>query len=330
VSDQETAVVDGQEPTANLIPSPRAFRPMPQWLQTILRVFREPKAIVGFSILGLFVLVAIFAPLLATHNPMQEGALPPLQPPSTQYLFGTTGYGDDVFSQWVYATRTSLSIGFQVAVIATALSVIFGVYSGFKGGTVDRVISWITQVMLVLPGYPLIIMISSYLPNAGSQAIVWVLGLTSWPAAARMKRAQAMTYRSRDFLLAAKLGGFSDFRNMFAEVFPNMVSLVFNTFISMISWGIFGEAFLRFLGIGSTRVPSWGNMLNQSQNGNALMQGAWWWFIPPGLSITLVMLALTLINYGIDEVSNPRLQKPIKLPKELRSRLQAEANKEGV
>lgn len=322
MSDQQTAIVDSKTVSPQL-KTPQSSTP--QWLKTLGRVFKEPKAIVGFSILGLFLFIALFAPLLATHDVNQEGALLPLQPPSKQFLFGTTGYGDDVFTQWVYATRTSLSIGFQVAVVATALSVILGVYSGFKGGKVDKVVSWVTQVMLVLPGYPLIIMVSSYLPNAGSQAIVWVLGLTSWPAAARMKRAQAMTFRTRDFVLAAKLGGFSDFRNMLTEVLPNMVSLVFNTFISMISWGIFGEAFLRFLGIGSTRVPSWGNMLNQTQNGNALMQGAWWWIIPPGLSITLVILALTLINYGVDEVSNPRLQKPLKLPKELRKKLQNQA-----
>lgn len=328
MSQHETTVMESKTQGINLTKSTKP--PKPQWLQMLQQVVREPKAMVGFCILGFFVLIAIFAPLLATHDPMKEGALLPLQPPSKQYWFGTTGYGDDVYSQWVYATRTSLTIGVEVAIIATALSVILGVYSGFKGGKVDKVINWVTQVMLVLPGYPLIIMISSYIPNAGSQAIVWVLGLTSWPAAARMKRAQAMTYRTRDFILAAKLGGFSEIRSVFTEVLPNMLSLVFNTFISMISWGIFGEAFLRFLGIGSTRTPSWGNMLNASQNGNAMMQGAWWWFIPPGLSITLVILSLTLINYGIDEVSNPRLQKPIKLPKALRKKLQLQPNEEGV
>lgn len=304
--------------------------PRPQWLLTLQQLVREPKVLVGFSILGIFVLIAIFAPLLATHDTAQEGALPVLVPPSRTYWFGTTGYGDDVFSQWVIGTRTSLVIGTQVAVIATVLSVVIGVYAGFKGGLLDSVLNWITQVMLVLPGYPLMIMIASYIPNAGSQTIVWVLGFTSWPAAARMKRAQAMTFRTRDFILAAKLGGLSDGRIMLTEVLPNMVSLVFNTFISMIAWGIFGEAFLRFLGIGSTLAPSWGNMLNASQNGNAMMQGAWWWFIPPGLSITLVILSLTLINYGIDQVSNPRLQRPPKLPKVLRETLGTRAREEGA
>lgn len=311
-------------------PDARSRAPKPQWLQAIRQVFKEPKAVIGFAILGIFVIIAIFAPYLARFDPMNEGALPPLTPPNKTYWFGTTGYGDDVYSQWIYATRTSICIGLEVAVIATSLSVILGVYAGFKGGKVDAVVNWVTQVMLVLPGYPLIIMISSYIPNAGSQAIVWILGLTSWPAAARMKRAQAMTFRTRDFILAARLGGFSDFRTVCTEVLPNMVSLVFNTFISMISWGIFGEAFLRFLGIGSTRTPSWGNMLNASQNGNAMMEGAWWWFIPPGLSITMVILALTLINYGIDEVSNPRLKKPPKLSKAIRDKLRLQAAEEGA
>lgn len=327
MTQHDTALAESSLEQIRLTDPPK--RPQPQWLRMLRQVVREPKAMIGLSILGFFVLVAIFAPLLATYDTTKEGALLPLQPPSRQNWFGTTGYGDDVYSQWVYATRTSLTIGIEVAIIATALSVILGVYSGFKGGKVDKTINWITQVMLVLPGYPLIIMISSYIPNAGSQAIVWVLGLTSWPAAARMKRSQAMTFRTRDFMLAAKLGGFSDIRNVVTEVLPNMLSLVFNTFISMISWGIFGEAFLRFLGIGSTRTPSWGNMLNASQNGNAMMQGAWWWFVPPGLSITLVILSLTLINYGIDEVSNPRLQKPIQLPKALRKKLQAQASEEA-
>ena len=299
--------------------------PKPQWVQMFSQLVHEPKSLIGIIMFGIFLLIAIFAPWLTTHNPMVQGQLPALAPPSKEYWFGTTGYGNDVFSEWVYGTRTSLFIGLQVAVIATALSVIIGVYGGFRGGKTDAVLNWITQVMLVLPGYPLIIMISSYIPNAGSQTIVWVLGLTSWPAAARMKRSQAMTFRSRDFVLAARLGGFSDLRIMVTEVLPNMISLVFNTFISMISWGIFGEAFLRFLGIGSTVTPSWGNMLNASQNGNALLQGAWWWFIPPGLSITLVILSLTLINYGIDEISNPRLQKPPKPPKELLDKLRARA-----
>lgn len=297
--------------------------PGPDRFRTVKLLLREPKAVVGFAIFAFFLLIAIFAPLLVTHDPTQQGIGLPGQPPSKEYWFGTNGFGSDVYSQWIYGTRTSMSIALQVGVIGTVISVIIGIYGGYKGGRVDAVLNWITQVMLVLPSYPLIIMISSYIPNAGAQMIVWVLGLTSWPAAARMKRSQAMTFRTRDFVLAAKLGGFSDFRIMTSEIFPNMLSLVFNTFISMTSWGIFGEAFLRFLGIGSTVTPSWGNMLNGAQNGQALLQGMWWWFIPPGLSITLVILSLTLINYGLDAVSNPRLQRPPKLPKSVMAQLKS-------
>jgi len=280
------------------------------WRQLV----QEPKAVVGLVILGFFLFITIFAPVIATHNPTAILGTP-WQPPSATYWFGTTDEGQDVFSQWVFGTRTTMVIGLGVGLIGTVISVLIGVYGGYKGGRVDAALNWLTNVMLALPSYPLILVIASYIPDAGSLAITLILGLTSWPAAARMKRAQALTFASRDFVLAAKLSGVSDLRIMATEIFPNMLSLVFNTFISMMSTGIFGEAFLRFLGIGSTNTPSWGNMLNWAQNAEALLNGGWWWFIPPGASITLVLLCLTLINYGIDTISNPRLAKPPRLPK---------------
>lgn len=288
----------------------------------VLRQFlREPKVIVGLIILLIFLFITAFAPLLATHNPTAPLGTP-WQAPSRQFWFGTTDEGQDVYSQWIYGTQATMLLGIGVGLLATGISVLVGVYGGYKGGRVDAVLNWFTNIMLVLPSYPLILVIASYIPNAGSGAIVWILGLTSWPAAARMKRAQAMTFASRDFILAAKLTGISDLRIMLTEVLPNMISLVFNTFIGMIGWGIFGEAFLRFLGIGSTNTPTWGNMLNWAQNGEALLNGGWWWFVPPGLSITLVILSLTLINYGIDTISNPKLAKPKALPKSVRQQLE--------
>lgn len=293
----------------------------PKRFTFVKQLFREPKAVVGFSIIGIFVVLSVFAPLIAQHNPSSVNQAAMMQPPNASYWFGTNNEGQDLFSQWLYGTRTTMLIGLGVACIGTFLSVVIGIYGGYKGGRTDAVLSWITQVMLVLPGYPLTLVIISYIPNAGAQAIVWILGLTGWAPAARMKRAQAQTYRSRDFVLAARLGGLSDLYIMFSEVLPNMLSLVFNTFISLMAGGIFGEAFLRFLGIGSSAQPSLGNMLNAAQNGDALMYGAWWWFIPPGATITLFLLALTLINYGVDTVSNPRLVSPPKLPKDLRRKL---------
>lgn len=294
--------------------------PKPRRFQMVRELFREPKAIVGIAILCFFLLITILAPELARNDPNAPLSLP-WQSPNGQYWLGTTGLGQDVYSQWIYATRTTMLIGLGVGVVSTFISVIIGVYSGYRGGKTDNVLNWFSNAMLVLPSYPLILVIASYIPNANSWAIMLVLGLTSWPAAARMKRSQALTFRTRDFVLAAKLSGISDFRIMLNEILPNMLSLVFNTFIGMVSWGIFGEAFLRFLGIGATSVPSWGNMLNQAQQNAALLNGGWWWFVPPGLSITLVILSLTLINYGVDAVSNPKLSRPPKLPKHVRKAL---------
>lgn len=300
-----------------------------QYTQIFVQLLREPKAVIGFIILAFFLFITVFAPWLAHYNPINIITFP-WQHPNGQYWFGTTDQGQDIYSQWVWGTRTSMLTGLGVGVICTFISVVIGVYAGYVGGRVDLVLNWCTNAMLVLPAYPLMLVVASYIPNASTVAIVLILGLTSWPAAARMKRAQAMTFRSRDFVLAAKLVGLSDMRIMLTEVLPNMFSLVFNTFIGMMSWGIFGEAFLRFLGVGSTNVPSWGNMLNWAENGAALMNGAWWWFIPPGLSMTLVILALTMINYGVDTVSNPKLAKPPKLSRAVRSQLNSDFGQGGA
>lgn len=292
----------------------------PQRFLMMRQLMREPKAVIGMAILALFVLVMIFAPLLTHRDPTAPLGIP-WQPPNGQYLFGTTDQGQDVWAQWVWGTRTSMMVGIGVGVVSTFISVVIGVYSGYRGGKTDAGLNWFMYVMLVLPSFPLVLVIASFMPNAGTWAIMLVLGLTSWASPARVKRSQAMTFSNRDFVQAAKLSGVSDIRIMFTEILPNMYSLIFNTFIGQMQWGIFGEAFLRFVGIGTTVSPSWGNMLNWAQNGQALMNGGWWWFVPPGLSMTLVTLALTLINYGVDTVSNPKLAKPAKLPKRIREML---------
>ncbi|MCL6443203.1 MAG: ABC transporter permease [Alicyclobacillus sp.] len=152
--------------------------------------------------------------------------------------------------------------------------------------------------------------------STGPFAITWIIGLTSWQFSARTKRSQAMTFRNRDFVVAARLSGASDIWILFHEILPNMLSYVFNNFIWASLAGILAEAGLEFIGIGQPTTPSWGNMLNWAQRGDALLNGGWWWFAPPGLSIAIVGLAFTLINFAMDEVTNPRLRKPTKVRKQ--------------
>ncbi len=286
----------------------------------IMTLLKEPKAVIGLIIFFIFILITIFAPLLATHDPEQPIAVP-FQAPSAQYWLGTTGYGQDVYSQLMYGISASMVIGLEVAVITTVLAVIIGIYAGYAGGWIDVVLNWITNVFLVFPAYPLMLVIASYLPNSGNFIIVLVIAFTSWAPQARVMRAQAQTFKRRDFSLAAKMTGMSTMGIVLKEIVPNIISLIFNTFIVTMQWGIYAEAFIRFLGVGSIATPTLGNMLNSAQNGEALLNGGWWWFVPPGVAIMLITLALTLINYGVDTISNPRLQKPPKLPQEWRKKL---------
>lgn len=274
------------------------------------------KAVTGFIILGIFLLIAVFAPLLAHYKPMDFVATP-WQSPSGQYWLGTTDQGQDVWSQWVLGTRTSMFIGVSAGFISTIIAVLIGVFAGYKGGAVDTLLNGFTNIMIVLPGFPLLIVIASYVPESGPLVITLILSLTGWYYGARTKRAQALTFRSRDFIVAARLSGKSDLNIVFTEVMPNMLSFIFNNFMFASLGAIGGEAGLEFLGIGSPMNASWGNMLNWADRGQALLNGGWWWFVPPGLSIALVALAFNLINYAIDDLSNPRLRKP---PKEKKSK----------
>jgi peptide/nickel transport system permease protein len=270
------------------------------------------KAVVGLIIFALFLLVAILAPWISMYDP-HDFVGEPWQPPSHQFLFGTTDQGQDVYSQWVWGTRTSLYVGLCSGLISTVLATFVGILGGYKGGWVDTLLNALTNIMLVIPGLPLILVIATYARSSGPNTIIWVIGLTGWAYGARQKRAQALTFASRDFVLAAKLSGMSDLRIILTEILPNMLSFVFNSFIFATIGGIMAEAFLEFIGLGSQQTPSWGNMLNWAQHGQALLNGGWWWFVPPGLSIALIGLSFTLINFALDEISNPRLRKLPKL-----------------
>ncbi|MCL6625094.1 MAG: ABC transporter permease [Alicyclobacillus shizuokensis] len=286
----------------------------PKRFQTARAFLKNGKAVVGLVIFLFFVLVGILAPVLATHDPKAFVGLP-WQPPSGQWWFGTTDQGQDIYSQWVWGTRTSMAVGLASGLISTIIAVIIGVFAGYKGGLVDAILNTITNIVLVIPGFPLTLVIASYVPETGPMAITWVIGLTSWAGAARLKRSQALTFAGRDFIVAAKLAGASDLRIIFVEILPNMLSFVFNNFIFAALGGILAEAGLEFIGIGSPMTPSWGNMLNWADHGQALLNGGWWWIIPPGLSIALIGLAFVLMNFAMDEISNPRLRKPPKLSK---------------
>ena len=268
---------------------------------------RSGKIIAGLALLGFFVLASIFGPLFDHTNP---SALSPasLQPPSGAHWLGTTQTGQDVFSELLYGGRVSLLVGFASAAIATVVSLVVGLAAGYLGGTADEVLSALSNIFLVIPALPLVIVLAGYAPNKGSLTVTLVIAVTGWAWGARVLRAQTLSIRKRDYIEAARVSGERTFRIIFAEILPNELAIVASGFLFTVIFAILTQAGLAFLGLSSVTTWSWGSMLYWAENNEAMQVGAWWWFLPPGLCIALVGTSLALINFGIDEFVNPRLR----------------------
>jgi len=266
------------------------------------------KATIGFAILVLFILVAILAPWIAPASPTSMEFQPWLRPSSAHPL-GTTAMGQDIFSQLIWGSRLSLLVGFSVGLMATFLSVVMGLTAGYFGGIVDGILSAITNVFLVIPGLPLMIIIAAYITIQGVFPIIVVISVTGWAWGARVLRSQVLTLKNRDFVLASRVAGEGPLRIIFTDILPNMLSLIVANFFGSCLYAILSEAGLEFLGLGDVSVVTWGTMLYWAQNNMALIFGQWPWIVAPGICIVLVGTAFALVNFGTDEVTNPRLRK---------------------
>ena len=268
-------------------------------------------SMIGFILLAIYIVIGIIGPWIAPYDPAQMGAGLPSQPPSTQHWLGTTQTGQDVFSQLLVGTRTSLMVGFTVGILTTGLAVLIGSVAGYLGGWVDDVLTLFMNVFLTIPALPLVIVFASYAAAfhvRGLGVIIVVLTLTGWAWGARVKRSQILSLRNKDFVMAAKVSGENWFRIMAVEVLPNMTSLIASTFIFGVVFAVLTEAGLEFIGLGDVSSTTWGTMLYWSENSSALLTGAWWWFLPPGLAIGLFAMSLIFIQYVLDEITNPRLR----------------------
>jgi len=249
--------------------------------------------------------------------------------PSAAHVLGTTQTGQDVLAQLAWATRGSLQIGLLVGVLATILSAAFGIYGAYLGGLADEAFSLLSNVFLVIPGLPLVIVIAAFVPREarGWWTIGIVLAITSWAGSARVLRAQTLSVRSRDYVAASRVSGERAWRVIAVEILPNLLPVIASQFVFAVIAGILSEAGLSFIGLGSSSSATLGTMLFYAQNGFALSLGAWWWFVPPGLMIALFGMGLSLINFSIDEVINPRLKNARVHKKQVRriARLEKEA-----
>src|SRR6059058_3258897 len=278
-----------------------------RWGDIWRAISRNRKALVGVLVMLLFVVLAIFPGQIAPYDGQAEIFQPAL-PPSWHHLFGTTAYGQDIFSQVVWGTRLSLVIALAVGALATGLAVLVGVSAGYLCGGTDGFLSLVTDVILVLPIFPLIIVIAAYEKNAGLLTLVVVLGVLGWSYGARQLRSQTLSLRRRDFLESALVRGERKSYIILHEILPTMTSLIVATFLGAAIYAVLTAAGLQFIGLGDPNSQSWGTMLYWAQNNEALFAGMPLWAIAPGVCIALLGAAFALLNYAFDEISSPALR----------------------
>ncbi|MDB5364678.1 MAG: peptide transporter permease [Rhodospirillales bacterium] len=283
-------------------------------LKTLLR---NRKAAFGATLVALFLGLAIAAPLLAPYAPNQRAARPHEQP-SSEHVLGSTRMGRDVLSQTIHGGRTSLLVGFAAGLIVTVIGVGIGVTAGYFGGRVDEALNLLTNISLVIPNLPLMLVLAAFLGQTSPFVIAAIIGLTSWGWGARVVRAQTLSLRQRDYVLAAELLGEPAWRIILVELIPNLISIIGFNFIGSVLYAVITEATLEFLGLGDPMALSWGTMLYHAQTTSALRVGAWWEVVAPSLALALFGSGLSLVNFGIDEIANPRLRS-LRVPKKLRA-----------
>jgi peptide/nickel transport system permease protein len=305
VSDQEELVAAAPAApavTAAPVTSMRASR------EALYFARRNRKLVAGLSVVLLFLVVAAVGPLLADHGP-NEYVGPPAQRPNSQYWFGTTMFGQDVFAQFTHGLRSTFLVGLLGGGLAALIGMLIGFTAGYRGGAVDEALNMVTNVVLVIPTLAVLLIIATYLRVRGVVPEAIFIGLFSWPWVARAIRAQTFSLRSRDFVDLARLSGASGRKIIFSEIAPNMSSYLFMTFILLFGSSVLIAATLDFIGLGPTEGISLGLMMNNAVLWSALPLGMWWWFVPPGLGITVIVGALYIMNVGLDEVFNPKLRE---------------------
>ena len=288
-------------PSGGGITGARALRRMARAVRS------NGKATAGAVLLALFILGALFPGVIARDNPNAE-IYPRSLGPSLHHLLGTTSFGQDMFAQLVWGTRPVLLIAFGVGVGATIIAMLVGVAAAYLAGAWDGVLSLVTDVLLVIPLFPLLIIIGSYLHGVGTLVMIVVITATGWSFTARQLRSQALSLRNRDFLQAAKVRGERSLYIIVVEIIPTMTSLLVASFLTNALYAVLFSSSLQFIGLGNPSVTSWGTMLYWAENEEAFQIGLPLWIIAPGLCIVALGAAFALLNYAFDEIGNPALR----------------------
>lgn len=268
----------------------------------------SPKTTIGLTLILIMLIMTFGAPMFTDHDPLNRYKGEYHSPPSEEHILGTTRLGRDVFAQTLYGGRTSIAVGVFAGGVAVSLALVIGVTAGYFGGIVDNVISTVINVVMVIPQVVLLLIIASMLGGSSPMLIAGLIGITSWPFGARVIRAQTMSIRSREFIYSAETLGETKLRRLFIEIMPNMLSMISSAFVGTVIYAIMAQTFMEFIGFGDPLSVTWGTMLNHAQNSGALSSGIWWEVLGPSVSLIILGAGLTLINFSIDEVSNPKLR----------------------
>lgn len=264
--------------------------------------------IIGLGILVFFALLALFGPYFVTYTSAIEGMEKILQPPGPGHWLGTDDLGKDVFAGVVIGSRISLLVGLAATVISMVIGALIGIASGYYGKSIDTFLMRFTDIFLVIPWLPLMLVMAALLgPSLGN--IIFVIGITGWAGTARIIRSQTLSIKERPYVERARAIGSGDLHIMMHHILPNVFPLIFANTILVAAVAILSETTLSFLGMGDPTQLSWGMMLHFAFEMGAVSFGAWWWLIPPGVCVVLVVLGFTFIGYALDEVLNPKLRR---------------------
>jgi peptide/nickel transport system permease protein len=269
-------------------------------------LIKNLKAKIGIGILMVFTIIAVFAPVIAPYNPKEINFMP-WESPSLKHLFGVNSYGQDIFSQVVYGTRVTLSVGILAGLLTSFIGIFVGLLAGYKGGRTGEILMRIVDVFLVVPTLAFMIVLAAFLPSMGIWNLIIIIGALSWLWMARSMRSQTLSEAKREYVDAAKAQGMGTLEIMFKEILPNIIPVVTANMVMVITAAMLTEATLSFLGLGDPNLISWGQMLSISFENNAIIYNAWWWMLPPGLCIATLGFSFMLIgNSFLDIYSNDR------------------------
>ncbi len=269
----------------------------------------SPRLTIGICLVLVVLFMTLAAPLFTSYDPNFRSAGEYHSAPGGTHFLGTTQLGKDVWSQVLYGGQKSLMVGILAGALTIILSMFFGISSGYIGGAYDSIVSTLTNVLMVIPNIVLLLIVSSMVDGGVSPLVIClIIGLTSWPWNARVLRAQTMSIRNREFVYSAETLGESKIRILFVEIMPNMLSMITSAFVGTMIYAIMAHATLEFIGFGDPLSVTWGTMLYNAQNTGALQSGIWWEIIGPVMGLVMLGTGLTLINFSIDEISNPKLR----------------------